>query len=244
MNWQSLKNKFSKKDSGKPSLLNRFIAWFLVPRNRFRFLVLLLALDFVAFMSLTKSSYLQLVNPLAFLFVSKTEGLETMELYFPRSLSLTGIEKMYSVDEKDEGKKDGTFQEANKMATETEIDTRKLLDDEQVKAEVIAVQKMVAHPIHKIGNVELSDREAVARRVLYELIAGPSGEVATLKARNLLKEKMFLRSLWTYNDKLYITTEKKVWDKMRPNEQKITEYCIRESLKKNLPSTKFEILKQ
>lgn len=53
----------------------------------------------------------------------------------------------------------------------------------------------------------------MARRVTLELIAGPAGEVETLKARNLLKESMFLRSLWTHQGTIYLSTDKATWDK-------------------------------
>jgi hypothetical protein len=90
----------------------------------------------------------------------------------------------------------------------------------------------------------LSPNEATARRIILELMAGPAGELETLKARNLLKEPLLLRGLWTYQGKLYISTEKSIWDRMAPNERRITEYCLTESLKKNLPGVAFTLLKE
>ncbi|HRP68428.1 MAG TPA: hypothetical protein PLY93_02760, partial [Turneriella sp.] len=193
MNWQTLKNKFLRSRSKdavgvitpmKKTLIDRFLAWFSISRNRFRFIVLLFVLDFVAFMSLTRSSYLQLLNPIAFLSVSKDIGMETMELYFPRSLSLTGIEKIYSNTDDAPTIKIQNDPQGN--PADDVIDQTKVLDDAQVKAEVIAIQKKVAHPIHEIDALNLTANEARARRVMYELIAGPSGDLDTLKARNLL----------------------------------------------------------
>ena len=60
----------------------------------------------------------------------------------------------------------------------------------------------------------------------------------------LLKEPLFLRSAWTYQGTLYLSTQLSVWEKMSPNERKITEYCINESLKKNLGSDKFVLLRE
>ncbi|MBN8220611.1 MAG: hypothetical protein J0L53_06780 [Spirochaetes bacterium] len=231
MNFQKLKNKIL----GLPERLNAFLLWLKNPLNRFRFLTLLLAVDFIAFMSLSKSSYLQLLNPAAFLSVPEGDKRQRIELYFPRSLSLTGIEKIYAEDEA------VLPQETNQPPAR---EAAKPLDDAAVQAEVILIKKKVGQPQSKIGDLELTRSEAMARRVIYELIAGPAGEKESLKARNLLKEKLFLRSLWTYQQTLYISTEKAAWEKMSPNEQKITEYCILESLKKNLPGEKITLLRE
>jgi len=101
----------------------------------------------------------------------------------------------------------------------------------------------VAAPVADNGT-PLSPNEATARRIIFELVAGPAGELETLKARNLLKEPLFLRSLWTHQGKLYISTEKNVWDRMSANERRITEYCLAESLKKNMPGVAFSLLKE
>lgn len=234
MNFQKLKSKISGFFAALTARLNAFLEWLTVPLNKFRFLALLLVIDFVAFMSLTKSSYLQLLNPAAFLLVPRGETRQTMELYFPRSLSLTGIEQIYA---EDDAPATGDSKATTKAA-------EKPLDAAAIQAEVILIKKRVAKPETKTGALELTSPEATARRVIFELIAGPSGERETLKARNLLKEKLFLRALWSYQGKLYISTEKAAWDKMSPNEQKITEYCILESLKKNLPSEKIALLRE
>lgn len=234
MNFPKLKNKVTGIFGGINTRLNGFLAWLTVPLHRFRFLSLLLVIDFIAFMSLTRSSYLQLLNPAAFLFVPRSESRQMMELYFPRSLSLTGIEKIYAEDEAASGKpSDSKTQTAEKP-----------LDDAAVVSEVVMIRKRVSAPLAKIDNHELTASEATARRVIYELVAGPAGGRESLKARNLLKEKVFLRSLWTYQNKLFISTEKAAWDKMSPNEQKVTEYCILESLKKNLPGEKIALLRE
>jgi hypothetical protein len=242
VNLQNLKNSISGFFTGITGRLNGFLAWLAVPLNLFRFVTLLLAVDFIAFMALTKSSYFNLLNPVFFLSVPKGETRQTLELYFPRSLSLTGIEKIYAEDEAvapvTQPGADG------KTAVSAVKENAKTLDEGAIQAEVILIKKRVAKPLTKIDNVELSAAEAKARRVIYELIAGPAGALETLKARNLLKEKMFLRSLWTYEGKLYISTEKAAWEKMSPNEQKVVEYCIVESLKKNLPAEKFALLKE
>lgn len=234
MNFLKLKNKFTGFFRGINSCLNGFLSWLTIPLNLFRFLSLLLVIDFMAFMSLTRSSYLQLLNPAAFLFVPRAESRQLMELYFPRSLSLTGIEKIYNEDEAPAGK-----------GAETKTQSaEKPLDDAAVVSEVIMIKKRVSAPLSRIDNLELTASEAIARRVIYELVAGPAGGRESLKARNLLKEKAFLRSLWTYQNKLFISTEKAAWDKMSPNEQKVTEYCILESLKKNLPGEKIALLRE
>jgi hypothetical protein len=141
-------------------------------------------------MSLTRSSYAMMLNPLAFLFTDPIESRGFIELYFPRSLSLTGIEKIYPEDEAAE-------KSANTKPT---LDSagEKPLSDAAVAEETVLTRKQVQKPLATVGGVELSASEAMARRVVLELIAGPAGEVETLKARNLLKESMFLRSLWTY----------------------------------------------
>ncbi|HNJ64348.1 MAG TPA: hypothetical protein PKW28_00555 [Turneriella sp.] len=216
------------------SRINTVVAFLAKPLNLFRFIVILLALDFVAFMSLTRSSYLQLVNPLHFLWAEPGESRKSIELYFPRSLSLTGLEKIYPDEDTSQGKKTVAEQSAQE----------KPLDDAAVAQEALLTRKLVSEPVTKFGELQLSKEEALARRVILELIAGPAGELETLKARNLLKEPLFLRSLWTREGTLYISTEKSLWDRMSPNERKVTEFCIRESLKKNLGETRFALLKE
>ncbi len=240
MNFQKLKNKFLGFFPAITNRLNTFLAWLSVPLNRFRFLTLLLVVDFMAFMSLTKSSYLQLLNPVAFLSVPRAESYQTLELYFPRSLSLTGVEKIYAEDEAVPSTGLGDA----KQPAAAPKEAAKVLDDAAIQAEVILIKKRSAKPLAKVDTLELSPAEAAARRIIYELVAGPAGERGSLKARNLLKEKIFLRALWTYQGKLYISTEKAAWEKMSPNEQKVTEYCILESLKKNLPAEKFALLRE
>lgn len=216
--------------------INRVVGFLRNPLYLFRFLAILLVLDFVAFMALTRSSYLMMLNPLAFLFTGPAEARDSIELYFPRSLSLTGIEKIYPEDEapgKDAGAKPALDSAGEKP-----------LSDTAVGDETILTRKQVQKPVTNVGGVELSANEAMARRVMLELIAGPAGEVETLKARNLLKESMFLRSLWTHQGTIYLSTDKATWDKMTPNERKITEYCIVESLRKNLGGEKFALLKE
>jgi hypothetical protein len=233
VSWQKLKNSVVSAAAGIVNTLNRFLVYLSRPLNLFRFVVILVAIDFIAFMSLTKSSYLNLLNPALFLWSLPGESRTTMDLYFPRSLSLTGIEKIHTEDEVPvPNTKPGAA--AVKAA-------EKPLDESQISTEVVLIKK-------KVAKVKISSGadggEAVARRVLLELIAGPSSEVETLKARNLLKEPMFLRAMWNHGGTLYISTEKNVWDKMTPQERKISEYCILESLKKNLPADKFVLLKE
>lgn len=236
MNWQKLKNSVLSVPAGIEGRINRVIGYLRNPLHLFRFLAILLVLDFVAFMALTRSSYLMMLNPLAFLFSAPAEARDSIELYFPRSLSLTGIEKIYSEDEAP----------AKEAGNKTPLDAagEKPLGDTAVGEETILTRKQVQKPVTNVGGVELTPGEAMARRVLLELIAGPAGEVETLKARNLLKDSMFLRSLWTHQGTVFVSTDKTTWEKMTPNERKITEYCIVESLRKNLGGEKFALLKE
>lgn len=206
------------------------------PLNLFRVLVILLALDFMTFMSLTRSSYLMMLNPLAFLWTGPAEARNEIELYFPRSLSLTGIEKMYPEDEA------GVL--ITKGSNPLNPTGERPIEGGAIAEETLLTRKQVQKPPTNVGGAELTAAEAMARRVLLELIAGPAGEVETLKARNLLKEPLFLKSLWTDQGTLYISTDKSAWDKMTPNERKVTEYCIVESLRKNLGGEKFALLKE
>ncbi|MCS6971528.1 MAG: hypothetical protein NZL89_00750, partial [Leptospiraceae bacterium] len=209
----------------------RFLRHLGNPLALFRFLVLLLALDFVAFLSLTGTGFGQLLNPLQFLSVRRGVTLMPLELYFPRSLPLTQIETAYSEEK------------TQKPATAPPA-VEKLLSDAEIAQEVIAVKKLVPPPQRKVAEQELSPEEAMARRILLELIAGPSDRLENLAARHLLKEPLFLRSIWSYEGTLFISTEKAVWERMAANERRITEYCIRESLRKNLPETRFVLLKE
>lgn len=231
MSWQKLKNKFGAAVAAIAARINAVVSYLSHPLNLFRFIVVLFALDFIAFMSLTRSSYLQMLNPLYLLAAEPGESRQFMELYFPRSLSLTGLEKIYP-----EG-------EAGGGAGESEA-VEKPLDDAMVANEAILIAKRVSSPQVQFPGHELTRDEAIARRVILELIAGPGAELETLKARNLLKEPLFLRSIITHDGVLFISTEKSVWNKLSPNESKITEYCIRESLRKNLPAAKFALLKE
>ena len=240
MSWQKLKNKLARPFVTINDRVNRFVTYLQKPLHLFRFVAILLVVDFIAFMSLTRSSYAQMLNPVAFLFVGSGEAQGTMELYFPRSLSLTGIEKIYPEENTPAGAAAVIVPGAPDRKGE-----ERLLDDAQVAGEVILIKKRISKPrlTDAAGN-PVDKTEATARRVIAELIAGPSGELETLKARNLLKEPLFLRSAWTYEGTLYLSTQKSVWDKMTPNEVKITTYCIDESLKKNLPGAKFVLLKE
>ncbi len=217
--------------------VNRFLVFLQNPLNLFRFIAVLLVVDFVAFMSLTRSSYAQMLNPLAFLSVDPGETRDSIELYFPRSLSLTGIDKIYPEEE-------NSAAVAQPGAPERKGEERPL-DDSAIPGEVILIKKRVSAPhLTDTAGTAIDRSEAYARRVIAELIAGPSGELETLKARNLLKEPLFLRSAWMYQNTLYLSTQLSVWEKMSPNERKITEYCINESLKKNLGSDKFVLLRE
>lgn len=236
MNWQKLKSKIAGFFSYINRGLNVFLEHLSVPLNLFRFLVILLVVDFIAFMALTKSSYLQLVNPVQFLWASPGERLGTMELYFPRSLSLTGIENIYPDEE--------VPQAAAKPGGKNEAAAEKPLDEAEITKETILIKKRIASAKLKPADAGYSDSEATARRVMLELIAGPAGELETLKARNLVKEPLFLRSIWTHSGTIYISTEKTVWEKMSANEKKITQYCVIESLRKNLGAEKFVLLKE
>jgi hypothetical protein len=232
--WQKLKNKSMSLVANLASHINTVVSFLAKPLHLFRFLVMLLALDFLAFMSLTRSSYLQLLNPLQFIWGEPGESRRTIELFFPRSLSLTGLEKIYPEEDANQVKK----------AAAEPSPQEKPLDDAAVSQETILIRKLVAAPVTKVGDLQLTEEEALARRVILELIAGPAGELETLKARNLLKEPLFLRALWTHEGTLYISTEKNVWERMSSNERKITEFCIRESLKKNLGEIRFALLKE
>jgi len=240
--WQNLKNKFVEILGAPHRKINALVDYLHTPLHLFRFIVLLFALDFIAFMSLTKSSYLQLVNPLAVLFVPHGERLTAMELYFPRSLSLTGLEKMY-LEDADADAKPAAGNNRAPQPSENKS-KEKPLTDSDAAAEVIAVKKHVAKSEGYIGDRVLNPAESAARRVILELLAGPESEIESLKARNLLKEPLFLRSIWSNDGTIYISTEKAAWDKMSPNEQKVTNYCISESLRKNLGGAKFALLRE
>lgn len=217
--------------------MNRFLVYLQNPLSLFRFIAVLLVIDFVAFMSLTRSSYAQMLNPLAFLSAGPGETRDSIELYFPRSLSLTGIDKIYPEEK-------NSAAVAKPGAPERKGEERPL-DDAAIPGEVILIKKRVSAPhLTDTSGNKIERSEAYARRVIAELIAGPSGELETLKARNLLKEPLFLRSAWMYQNTLYLSTQLSVWEKMSPNERKITEYCINESLKKNLGSDKFVLLRE
>ncbi|MCX7631795.1 MAG: hypothetical protein N2Z22_00525, partial [Turneriella sp.] len=172
------------------------------PLALFRFVVLLLALDFVAFLSLTGTGFGQLLNPLQFLSVRRGVTLMPLELYFPRSLPLTQIESAYSEET------------AAPKPSAAPPAAEKLLSDAEIAREVIAVKKLVPPPQRKVAEQELSPEEAMARRILLELIAGPSDRLENLAARHLLKEPLFLRSIWSYEGTLFISTEKAVWERM------------------------------
>lgn len=234
MIWQKVKNSILNLFSNVSRRINTFVTYLAKPLNLFRFVVVLIALDFISFMSLTRSSYLQLLNPLQFLWAGSGESRKSIELYFPRSLSLTGLETVYPEDESSQGNKPSGGQ----------VVQEKPLDDAAVASEVVLIRKLAAEPTRQIGALELSPEEAIARRVILELIAGPGDGLENLRARNLLKEPLFLRSLWTRDGTLFISTEKSVWERMSSNERKITEFCIRESLKKNLRETRFVLLKE
>ncbi len=217
--------------------VNRLVVYLQNPLNLFRFIAVLMVIDFIAFMSLTRSSYVQMLNPLAFLSAGPGETRDSIELYFPRSLSLTGIDKIYPDEE-------NSAAVAKPGAPERRGEERPL-EDSAIPGEVILIKKRVSAPhlTDSAGN-KIERSEAYARRVIAELIAGPSGELETLKARNLLKEPLFLRAAWIYQSTLYLSTQLSVWEKLSPNERKITEYCIQESLKKNLGSDKFVLLRE
>ena len=99
MNLQRLKNSLAMPFLAVNDRVNRFLLYLQNPLNLFRFIAVLLVVDFVAFMSLTRSSYVQMLNPLAFLSAGPGETRDSIELYFPRSLSLTGIDKIYPEEE-------------------------------------------------------------------------------------------------------------------------------------------------
>lgn len=237
MNLQRLKNSLAAPFVAVNDRVNRFLIFLQNPLNLFRFIAVLLVVDFIAFMSLTRSSYAQMLNPLAFLSAGPGESRDTMELYFPRSLSLTGIEMIYPEEENSAA--------VAKPGAPERKGAERPLDDAAIPGEVILIKKRVSKPqlADSTGN-KMDRAEAYARRVISELIAGPSGELETLKARNLLKEPLFLRDAWTYQGTLYLSTQQGVWEKMSPNERKITEYCINESLKKNLGNDKFVLLRE
>jgi hypothetical protein len=237
VNWQNLKSNLGAPARKLNERINSVVGYLSHPLNLFRFVAVLLVVDFVAFMSLTKSSYLQLLNPAAVLWAPPTESRSSLELYFPRSLSLTGLEKMYPEDEKAPTEiVPGATGPAGVEIPLAEADIAK---------EVILIPKYVAKSDYRdMEGKKISGPEATARRVVHELIDGPGGNVASLKARNILKNPLFIRSIWLYDNTVYISTEKNIWDKMGPNERKISEYCIRESLKKNLGSAKFVLLKE
>lgn|GEM_PF-4354662 len=237
MNLQRLKSSLAVPFLAVNDRLNRFLVYLQNPLNMLRFIAVLMVIDFVAFMSLTRSSYAQMLNPLAFFSVAPRETRDSIDLYFPRSLSLTGIEKIYPEEE-------NSAAVAQPGAPERKGEERPL-DDSAIPGEVILIKKRVSAPqLNDAAGNKIERSEAYARRVIAELIAGPSGEMETLKARNLLKEPLFLRSAWTYQGTLYLSTQLSVWEKMSPNERKITEYCINESLKKNLGSDKFVLLRE
>jgi hypothetical protein len=236
VNWQKLKNSVSEVPRRIEGRINVVVQYLRNPLNLFRVLVILLALDVMTFMSLTRSSYLMMLNPLAFLWTGPSEARDHIELYFPRSLSLTGIEKMYPEDESGVA--------ISKGVNSTNSTGEKSINESAVAEETLLTRKQVQTPPTNVGGVEFTAAEAMARRVILELLAGPAGEVETLKARNLLKEPLFLRSIWTHQGTLYISTDKSAWEKMTPNEKKVTEYCIVESLRKNLGGEKFAILKE
>lgn len=231
MIWQKLKTRLAATIQKIEGWINRAVTHLSLPLNLFRFLVILTAADFIAFMSLTHSSYLQLLNPLGFLWAAPGESRKPIDLYFPRSLSLTGIEKIYA--------EEGTALEIKEREREA---ASTVISEVEIKNEIVAIKKLVAAADGT--EMGMSKNEAMARRVVLELIAGPAGETETLKARNVLKEPLFLRSIWTYGDTVYLSTEKSVWSKLKPNEAKIAEYCLTESLKNNLGSQKFAILRE
>ena len=65
MNLQRLKSSLAVPFLAVNDRVNRFLVYLQNPLNLFRFIALLIVIDFVAFMSLTRSSYAQMLNPAA-----------------------------------------------------------------------------------------------------------------------------------------------------------------------------------
>ncbi len=233
MNLQKLRDKFSDVGNSISSRIERTTEYLSHPLNLFRFLALLAVLDFFAFMSLTRSSYFQLLNPAFFLGIERGESRDSMELLFPRSISLTGLDRIYPEE---------TLQ-GSAVPVKENTEKEKALDEKALAKDTILIHKKVLEPTTELSERTLGKEEALARRVMLELIAGPGGAQDMLKARYLLKDPLFFHSVWMYEGRLYVSTEKKVWEHLNPNERKLTEYCIIESLKRNLPQTPVVLLK-
>ena len=209
--------------------------WLKIPLNAFRTAVIIFIIDFVAFLSLSQTSFFSLINPLAFLSAHPPDKRVALKLYFPRSVSMNHTQINYQLTKDEEkAQKNQTQKDTSETQTnEAKIIAANNLEDETVRVDKLALRlNTLATPLEQ------------GKRIVRELLIGPGDGVEALKARNLIKDPYFLRDVWLHDNQLIISTRKETWQQMSPAESKIVEYCLFESLKLNLGDQSFIITRE
>jgi len=209
--------------------------WLKIPLNAFRTAVIIFIIDFLAFLSLSQTSFFSLINPLAFMSANPADKRVTLALYFPRSVSKSHALVSYQLTKEEEIVEKN---QTRKDSLETQTPEEKILAAENLRDETTLVEKL-ALPLSAHGTVLEQ-----GKRIVRELLAGPGDGVEALKARNLIKDPYFLRDVWLYDNQLFISTRKETWQQMSARESTIIEYCLVESLKQNLAGQLFSITRE
>lgn len=184
----------------------------------FRLLAVVLCLDFIAFVSLSNSNPLQLLNPLKFLQANPTDNRTATKMWFPRTINLLGLIPA------DPTKK-------------TELNQIK--PDFQPEQHVLVVEKkIISRTGYKPGYAPNDTDISFAHLLLNELILGPGEGKDALKASGFIKDREFIKYLWKQNDSLVIHARLSTWKQLTELDKKIAEHCITKTLTENIPSVK------
>ena len=188
--------------------------------------LVIIALDFIAFVSLSGMNPIRLLNPFEFLISNVKDKRAEVTLYYPRLEFINQLKRAQSKSfiKKSKEKAQALMQEL--------ADT--------VESNIVGVkEKLQLTTKDSVENIEIVEENSLqekdiarlnVRLIIQSLLSNPESE----KVGRIADQPLLLKKVWLYGGKLYIQTQEQYWKKLTKIERKVFRLSAEKSIEQNL----------
>lgn len=188
--------------------------------------LVIIALDFIAFVSLSGINPIGLLNPFEFLISNVKDKRAEVMLYYPRLEFINQLKRAQSK----------SFIKKSKEQAQALM--KELADT--VESNIVGVkEKLQLATKDSVENIEIVKENSLqekdiarlnVRLIIQSLLSNPESE----KVGRIADQPLLLKKVWLYNDELYIQTQDQYWKKLTEIERKVFRLSAEKSIKQNL----------
>ena len=191
-----------------------------------RAVLVIIALDFIAFVSLSGINPIRLLNPFEFLISNVKDKRAEVTLYYPRLEFINQLKRAQSK----------SFIKKSKEKAQALM--KELTDT--VESNIIGVkEKLQLTTKDSVENIEIVEENSLqekdiarlnVRLIIQSLLSNPESE----KVGRIADQPLLLKKVWSYDGKLYIQMQEQYWKKLTKIERKVFRLSAEKSIEQNL----------